>query len=94
VLDLDYKEDSSAETDANFVMTGAGHLVEVQATAEAAVFTEDQLQSLLALAKKSVGMTWVATENLPRSSCANCSSASARRATRTRETPREASSCA
>ena len=54
MLDLDYKEDSSAETDANFVMTGAGHLVEVQATAEAAVFTEDQLQSLLALAKTGI----------------------------------------
>ncbi len=38
VLDLDYAEDSAAETDANFVMTGAGALVEVQATAEAAVF--------------------------------------------------------
>ena len=54
MLDLDYKEDSSAETDANFVMTGAGHLVEVQATAEAAVFTEDQLQSLLALPKTGI----------------------------------------
>jgi ribonuclease PH len=54
VLDLDYKEDSSAETDANFVMAGAGHLVEVQATAEAAVFTEDQLKSLLALAKTGI----------------------------------------
>ena len=42
VLDLDYAEDSAAETDANFVMTGAGALVEVQATAEAAVFTEAQ----------------------------------------------------
>lgn len=41
VLDLDYEEDSSAEIDANFVMTGAGLLVEVQATAEAAVFSEE-----------------------------------------------------
>ena len=54
VLDLDYEEDSAAETDANFVMTGGGHLVEVQATAEAAVFTEDQLQILLALAKTGI----------------------------------------
>jgi ribonuclease PH len=54
VLDLDYEEDSAAETDANFVMTGGGHLVEVQATAEAAVFTEDQLKSLLALAKTGI----------------------------------------
>lgn len=38
VLDLDYAEDSIAETDANFVVTGAGGLVEIQATAEAAVF--------------------------------------------------------
>ncbi len=54
VLDLDYEEDSAAETDANFVMTGAGSLVEVQATAEAAVFTEAQLQDLLALAKSGI----------------------------------------
>ena len=43
VLDLDYEEDSAAETDANFVMTGGGSLVEVQATAEAAVLTDAQL---------------------------------------------------
>jgi ribonuclease PH len=54
VLDLDYEEDSAAETDANFVMTGGGSLVEVQATAEAAVFTDTQLQDLLALAKTGI----------------------------------------
>jgi ribonuclease PH len=54
LLDLDYEEDSAAETDANFVMTGSGQLVEVQATAEACVFTEDQLQALLALAKMGI----------------------------------------
>ena len=54
VLDLDYAEDSGAETDANFVMTGAGHIVEVQGTAEKIPFTEEQLLSLLALAKKGV----------------------------------------
>jgi ribonuclease PH len=54
VLDLDYEEDSAAETDANFVMTGGGSLVEVQATAEAAVFTDAQLQELLALAKTGI----------------------------------------
>jgi ribonuclease PH len=54
LLDLDYEEDSSAETDANFVITGAGNLVEVQATAEAAVFSEDQLQALLVLAKGGI----------------------------------------
>ena len=55
VLDLDYAEDSDAETDANFVMTGAGHIVEVQGTAEKIPFTEEQLLGLLALAKKGIG---------------------------------------
>ena len=55
VLDLDYIEDSSAETDANFVMTGKGGLVEVQATAEGAIFSETELQSLLTLARGGVG---------------------------------------
>jgi ribonuclease PH len=54
VLDLDYEEDSSAEIDANFVMTGAGLLIEVQATAEASVFSEDQLNRLLSLAKGGI----------------------------------------
>src|SRR5207244_13008157 len=54
VLDLDYAEDSEADTDANFVMTGAGRLVEVQGTAEKSPFTEEQFLSLLALAKKGV----------------------------------------
>src|ERR1700735_4209635 len=54
VLALDYAEDSTAETDANFVMTGSGGLVEVQGTAEGAPFTEPQLLSLLALARGGV----------------------------------------
>jgi ribonuclease PH len=54
VLDLDYAEDSEADTDANFVMTGAGHIVEVQGTAEKTPFTEEQFLGLLALAKKGV----------------------------------------
>jgi ribonuclease PH len=54
VLDLDYAEDSGADTDANFVMTGAGHLVEVQGTAEKTPFTEEQLLALLALARKGI----------------------------------------
>jgi ribonuclease PH len=54
VLDLDYAEDSAAETDANFVMTGAGALVEVQATAEAAVFTEAQLGDMMTLARAGI----------------------------------------
>jgi ribonuclease PH len=54
VLDLDYAEDSTAETDANFVLTGSGGLVEVQGTAEGAPFSEAQLLSLLALARGGV----------------------------------------
>ena len=51
VLDLDYAEDSNADTDANFVLTGRGGIVEVQGTAERAPFTPAQLQELLALAQ-------------------------------------------
>src|SRR5438552_5002249 len=54
VLDLDYAEDSAAETDANFVMTGSGGLVEVQGTAEGKPFSESELLALLALAKAGV----------------------------------------
>ncbi len=54
VLDLDYDEDSVAETDANFVMTGQGGLVEVQATAEGAIFTQEQLDAMLGLARKGI----------------------------------------
>lgn len=55
VIDLDYAEDSTAETDANFVITGAGGLVEVQATAEVAAFSEDSLGAMLSLARAGVG---------------------------------------
>ena len=51
VIDLDYLEDSAAETDANFVMTGTGGIVEVQGTAEGAPFSQEEFLSLLALAK-------------------------------------------
>ncbi|MGA9457117.1 MAG: ribonuclease PH [Pseudolabrys sp.] len=54
VLDLDYAEDSEADTDANFVMTGSGHIVEIQATAEKIPFSEDQFAALLALARKGI----------------------------------------
>jgi ribonuclease PH len=54
VLDLDYAEDSEADTDANFVMTGSGNIVEVQATAEKDPFSEDQFLALLALARKGI----------------------------------------
>ncbi len=55
VLDLDYAEDSNAEADANFVMTGSGGIVEIQGTAEQAPFTEDQFADLMGLAKKGIG---------------------------------------
>ncbi|MGD9847090.1 MAG: ribonuclease PH [Variibacter sp.] len=54
VLDLDYAEDSAAETDANFVMTGGGKIIEVQGTAEKEPFSEEELMALLALARKGV----------------------------------------
>jgi ribonuclease PH len=54
VLDLDYAEDSGAETDANFVITGKGGLVEVQGTAEGKPFSEAELLALLALAKGGI----------------------------------------
>jgi ribonuclease PH len=55
VLDLDYAEDSSADTDANFVLTGTGGIVEIQGTAEKTPFTETELLTLLALARKGIG---------------------------------------
>jgi ribonuclease PH len=54
VLDLDYAEDSEADTDANFIMTGSGNIVEIQATAEKTPFSEDQLMALLGLARKGI----------------------------------------
>jgi ribonuclease PH len=55
VMDLDYEEDSNAEADANFVLTATGKIVEIQATAEAGPFAEEQFGQLLVLAKKAVG---------------------------------------
>jgi ribonuclease PH len=55
VLDLDYVEDSACDTDMNVVMTGAGHFVEVQGTAEGVAFTRAEMDQLLALAEKGVG---------------------------------------
>jgi ribonuclease PH len=54
VLDLDYAEDSSCETDMNVVMTGSGGFVEVQGTAEGAPFSAAQMDALLALAKRGI----------------------------------------
>ena len=54
VADLDYDEDSVADTDGNFVITGSGKLVEIQATAEGAAFEEAEFQILMALAKNGI----------------------------------------
>ena len=55
VLDLDYAQDSSCDTDMNVVMTGAGHYVEVQGTAEGAAFSRAEMDQLLRLAEKGIG---------------------------------------
>ena len=55
VLDLDYPEDSKAQADANFVLTGSGGIVEVQGTAEDKPFSEPEFIALLELAKKGIG---------------------------------------
>ena len=55
VLDLDYAEDSEADADANFVMTGSGGLVEVQGTAEGKPFSQENFDQLMTLARKGIG---------------------------------------
>lgn len=54
VLDLDYVEDSAAETDSNFVMTGQGGIVEIQGTAEGAPFSEEEFAALMKLARGGI----------------------------------------
>ena len=54
LLDLDYPEDSACDTDMNVVMTGAGHFVEVQGTAEGVAFTRVEMDRMLALAEKGI----------------------------------------
>ncbi|MEN0098738.1 MAG: ribonuclease PH [Brucella pseudogrignonensis] len=54
VLDLDYVEDSAAETDSNFVMTGKGGIVEIQGTAEGAPFSEEEFAALMKLARGGI----------------------------------------
>jgi ribonuclease PH len=54
LADLDYAEDSEAGTDGNFVMTGAGRLIEVQTSAEGATFAREELDALLDLAMEGV----------------------------------------
>ena len=55
VLDLDYAEDSSCDTDMNVVMTAGGGIIEVQGTAEGAPFSRAELDTLLALAAAGIG---------------------------------------
>ena len=55
LLDLEYTEDSACDTDMNVVMTGAGHFVEVQGTAEGAAFSRAEMDALLTLAEKGIG---------------------------------------
>ncbi len=55
VLDLDYAEDSEADADANFVMTGSGGIVEVQGTAETTPFSQEAFDQLMVLARKGIG---------------------------------------
>jgi ribonuclease PH len=55
VLDLDYPEDSEADADSNFVMTGSGGIVEVQGTAETRPFSQEAFDQLMTLARKGVG---------------------------------------
>jgi len=59
VLDLDYEEDSNAEADSNFVLTGGGDIVEIQATGEKRGFTKLEFQSLFDLAEKGVNELFV-----------------------------------
>jgi ribonuclease PH len=55
VLDLDYEEDSNAEADANFVLTGSGDIVEIQATGEKRGFTRAEFEALFDLARQGIG---------------------------------------
>jgi ribonuclease PH len=55
LLDLEYVEDVNCDTDMNVVMTGKGHYVEVQGTAEGAAFTRSEMDELLRLAEKGIG---------------------------------------
>ena len=55
VLDLEYEEDSQAEADANFVLTGAGDIVEIQATGEKRGFSQAEFEQLFALARQGIG---------------------------------------
>ena len=62
VLDLDYPEDSNAETDMNVVMNNAGHFIEVQGTAEGHAYTRDEMNAMLDLAEKGINEIFVAQD--------------------------------
>ena len=64
VLDLDYPEDSEAETDMNIVMNEAGRFIEVQGTAEGHAFTDDEFTAMLELAKLGIGEIIVAQNDV------------------------------
>lgn len=63
VLDLDYAEDSTAETDMNVVMNEAGGFIEIQGTAEGHAFRDSELQDMLALAKHGIGQLVIEQRN-------------------------------
>ncbi|WP_440616285.1 ribonuclease PH [Cysteiniphilum sp. 6C5] len=65
VLDLDYAEDSDADTDMNIVMTHDGGIIEIQGTAEGKPFSEDDFAQMLALGKKGINEIFKQTRNLP-----------------------------
>jgi ribonuclease PH len=62
ILDLDYAEDSEAETDMNIVMNEAGHFIEVQGTAEGHAFTDDEFAAMIALARAGIETILVAQD--------------------------------
>jgi ribonuclease PH len=63
VLDLDYAEDSEAETDMNVVMNEAGRFVEIQGTAEGHAFSDDELQAMLGLARRGIDQVIAAQDS-------------------------------
>ncbi|GGF88584.1 MULTISPECIES: ribonuclease PH [Cysteiniphilum] len=65
VLDLDYAEDSDADTDMNIVMTHNGGIIEIQGTAEGTPFSEEDFAQMLALGKKGINEIFKQTRNLP-----------------------------
>ena len=63
LLDVDYKEDSNADVDANFVINGEGKLIEIQGTAEQKPFSEEQFLSMLTMAKEGVNQLLIVQKN-------------------------------